>query len=112
MQFIYIDLVRPISSIGFGKKRYFFTFMDDHIHHIEIYTGAKKATSSNICGLSTISAKSNLKKNNPSNDFGQITGRNSKVKELKNNSQKNESFLNFLFFTFKNKTKCQSGCKE
>lgn len=42
-QFIYINLVRPIILIGFGAKRYFFTFTDDHTCIIKTYTRKRKS---------------------------------------------------------------------
>lgn len=31
-QFVYTDLVGPITPIGFRAKKYFFTFTDDYMH--------------------------------------------------------------------------------
>lgn len=42
-QYIHTDLVGPIISIGFGGKRYFFTFTDDHTRITETYTAKKKS---------------------------------------------------------------------
>lgn len=41
-QFIYTDLVGPITPTGFSGERYFFTFTDDCTRHTETYTGTKK----------------------------------------------------------------------
>lgn len=42
-QYIHTDLVGPITPNGFGGKRYFFTFTDDHTRIIETYTAKKKS---------------------------------------------------------------------
>ncbi len=42
-QFVYINLVGPITPIGFGAERYFFTFTDDHMRITETYTGKRKS---------------------------------------------------------------------
>ena len=42
-QFIHIDLVGPITPIGFRGERYFFTFTDDYIRITETYTAKQKS---------------------------------------------------------------------
>lgn len=42
-QFIHTDLVGPITPVGFGAQRYFFTFTDDHTRITETYTGRRKS---------------------------------------------------------------------
>lgn len=68
----------------------------------------KKATGFNVCRPFTIFTKPNLKKNNSSNNFNQITGQNSRVKELRNSFQRKKLSLNLLFLTLKSKTEYQS----
>ncbi len=42
-QFVHMDLVGPITPVGFGAERYFFTFTDDHTRITETYTGRRKS---------------------------------------------------------------------
>lgn len=42
-QFIHTDLVGPITPIGFGGERYFFTFTDDYTRITETYTAKQKS---------------------------------------------------------------------
>lgn len=42
-QFIYTDLVRLITLMGFEIKRYFFTFTDNHICITKTYTERQKS---------------------------------------------------------------------
>lgn len=42
-KFVYIDLMSPITLVGFNAKKYFFIFTDDHICITEIYTWKKKS---------------------------------------------------------------------
>lgn len=42
-QFIHIDLIGPISPIGFVGERYFFTFTNDCTRMTETYTGTRKS---------------------------------------------------------------------
>ena len=42
-QYIYTDLVGPITPTGFSGERYFFTFVDDCIRYTETYSGTKKS---------------------------------------------------------------------
>ena len=42
-QFTHTDLVGPISPVGFGGGKYFFTFTDDFTRYTETYTGVKKS---------------------------------------------------------------------
>ena len=42
-QFIHTDLVGPITPIGFGGERYFFTFTDDYTRTTETYTAERKS---------------------------------------------------------------------
>lgn len=42
-QFIHTDLVGPITPIGFGGERYFFTFTNDYTRITETYTAKRKS---------------------------------------------------------------------
>lgn len=42
-QFVHTDLVGPITPIGFGAERYFFTFTDDYTRITEMYTAKRKS---------------------------------------------------------------------
>ena len=42
-QFVHTDLVGPITPIGFGVERYFFTFTDDYTRITETYTAKRKS---------------------------------------------------------------------
>lgn len=42
-QFVHTDLVGPITPIGFGAERYFFTFTDDYTRITETYTAKRKS---------------------------------------------------------------------
>lgn len=42
-QFIYTDLVGPITLIGFDTEKYFFTFTNDYTCITKIYIGNQKS---------------------------------------------------------------------
>ncbi len=42
-QFVHTDLVGPITPVGFGAERYFFTFTDNNTRITETYTGRRKS---------------------------------------------------------------------
>lgn len=42
-QYIHKDLVVPITSISFGREKYFFPFTDDYTHTTETYTSKRKS---------------------------------------------------------------------
>lgn len=42
-QFVYTDLVGPMTPLRFGAKSYFFTFSDDNTRITETYTGRQKS---------------------------------------------------------------------
>ena len=54
-QFVHKDLVEPITLVGFGAERYFFTFTDDNTRITETYTGRRNSE-----GLQSLKAFYNL----------------------------------------------------
>lgn len=64
-QFVHTKLIKPINSIGFFNKKYFFTFIDNTTKMIETYTGTKKSDWLKYLEIYHSLCKTRLKKDHP-----------------------------------------------